>query len=127
MNQRFTIRILKLIFLISSLSFLVIQIQLRRQQNSGSKLGSGVSIHGPFVGPIDEVPIPPVVTPTAPQALWNISAAGKSARVEEPKVLRPGLDDIRKSIEFNNANAEVFNEEKFGPLSEVETVVVIQV
>lgn len=115
MVSRVVTKWLKYIFILSTASFLIIQIQLRRSANPSSDPDSK-SIHQSAA---NEPPIRPNADP-------ELAPAGE--KPEKPSTLgMPGLEDIRKSIEDNNAHAEILNEAKFGPVESVEYVIVVQV
>ncbi len=39
----------------------------------------------------------------------------------------PSIDEIRKSVDFNNAHSRVYNEDLFGSADDAEFVIVVQV
>uniref|UniRef100_A0A5S6Q056 Alpha-1,6-mannosyl-glycoprotein 2-beta-N-acetylglucosaminyltransferase n=1 Tax=Trichuris muris TaxID=70415 RepID=A0A5S6Q056_TRIMR len=59
--------------------------------------------------------------------LFNQSARDNRIDYGYSALVAPSVDDIRRIVEDNNLNAEIFNEDKFGPASKASYVVVVQV
>lgn len=170
MAQRWLMKLLKLVFIISTASFLIVQIQLRRRDVSSNNdnvsgvgiVGGGFNLPNQEYGPgkmPDDIQSRPTVNSyqlnnkkpnssssslknTGDNILYiqtlksltnNLSASfGGGGSDFSSFNLRNGLnlpnfEEIRKSIEDNNANAVVQNENEFGAVEDVSHVVVVQV
>lgn len=133
MSNRILIKFVKVIFLISTASFAVIQIHLRRQ--------SAVGFRHP------KEPISIVLESNEKSAEFSISgkflpknfASHKSFNKRKTngtldsidwsavsRASMPTKDEVRRSVEFNNANAEILNDDRFRTIS-IDFVIVVQV
>lgn len=108
----------------SSLSFLLIQLHLRQSgQAAGRAASAGAEPLEPIAG---TRALPPA------HALRRNASRGDWPGVVGGGANTPGVEAVRQSIEFNNLNAEIRNEARFGPLlgpagPNVSAVLVVQV
>ncbi|VDO92324.1 unnamed protein product [Soboliphyme baturini] len=129
MNSRFVLKILKLVFLLSTAGFFVAQFHIfndyyhHRAENSENDHNSRLlAANASFV---------------------KDSSFGVGKEVQDPgssleekitgvyfgdrKWWAPSADDVRRSIEDNNLNAPILNEDQYGPIENVHSILVVQV
>lgn len=186
MSRRFAVRVLKAIFVVSAVSFVLVQLHLRANSPPVDDPPSGVGVvavddvhpQQRVVNGLDKALVRSFVfndvivrrcrartTTSAPKiavvlyvqqgcvrggvfsslfvrqitfpalqvepvAVVQAAGGGDSAVREAAAGLTasaPSIDEIKSSVDFNNAHSDVLNEDKFGPASDARVVIVIQV
>lgn len=122
MVSKVIVKWLKLTFVLSTASFLIIQIQMRRGGNNDS-----IALEADSGNP--HMVIVRAAT-TRNESVLSPKLPALPAETQAPPVdIDPPLSpaEIRQIIENHNAKAEVYNEAAFGPVESVDYVLVVQV
>lgn len=138
MSHRMLIKFLKVIFLVSTASFLVIQIHLRRQAVVSYKKQQQTFLKddqqtvfdsGGDAGKNSDEPTSINRQKFRSKNHINNNVNSSLDNIDWSAVSRasmPTKDQVRRSVEFNNLNAEILNDEKFQSLP-IDHVIVVQV
>lgn len=139
MTRFYLTRVVKIVFAVSTVSFVLIQLQMSKQTNGETsastkvdqtvpkenkrqqlQLAVGDTIGGELPPLMPQPPVKLSNSSTASDPLTKILGSSSSAGL-------PSANEIRQLIEENNANADVLNERKFGPGNTSSLVILIQV
>uniref|UniRef100_A0A914W1C0 Alpha-1,6-mannosyl-glycoprotein 2-beta-N-acetylglucosaminyltransferase n=1 Tax=Plectus sambesii TaxID=2011161 RepID=A0A914W1C0_9BILA len=130
MSRRYAVRVLKAVFVLSAVSFIAVQLHLRGASPDDEPSGVGAvaaeDVHPQqrVVNGLDKA----IVEPAAPvQPVAAADSAREAAAAAGLTASAPSIDEIKSSVDFNNAHSEVLNEDKFGPAADASVVIVVQV